>query len=227
MPRTRQWGDEIINQYMLRIVLVTVAGVVVSGATGCLQVYEQAAKTVFEDRSNDDHILDAKIDTGILSALTDKDKGLLLDVKTDVWEQRVMLTGTLDDAKIKKDVVHLVKQSDPRIRQNYDEIQIVSKAEQEQRREAAKNKDDSQKEGVGQAVNDLWIEAKINAQLLSTRGVTSVNYRWRSVRNVVYLIGRSRSEDELKSVLRITPATEGVKEVKPFVEIKPVLKEKE
>ena len=217
-------GEDTMNQYIARVVLVIVGMVVVLGTTGCMQVYEQAAKTAFEDRSNDDHILDAKIDTGILSALADKDKSLLLDVKTDVWEQRVMLTGTLDDAKMKKDVVQLVQQSDPRIRKIHDEIQIVSKAEQEQRREAAKNKDASQKEGVGQAVNDFWIETKINAQLLSTRGVTSVNYRWRSVRNVVYLIGRSRSKDELQTVLGVISKTEGVKEVKQFVEIKLVSK---
>ena len=213
-----------MNTCIVRIILANVAVVVVLGATGCLQVYEQAAKTAFEDRSNDDHILDVKIDTNILSALSDKDKSLLLDVKTDVWEQRVMLTGTLDDPKMEADVVRLVKQADPRVMQNYDEIQIVSKEEKEQRREAAKNKDESKKEGVGQAVNDFWIETKINAQLLSTRGVTSVNYRWRSVRDVVYLIGRSRSDDELKTVLDIVRKTEEVTEVKPFVEIKPLSK---
>jgi hyperosmotically inducible protein len=217
-------GEDAMNKCIARIILANVAVVVVLGATGCLQVYEQAAKTAFEDRSNDDHILDVKIDTNILSALSDKDKSLLLDVKTDVWEQRVMLTGTLDDPKMKADVVQLVKQADPRVKQIYDEIQIVSKEEKEQRREAAKNKDESKKEGVGQAVNDFWIETKINAQLLSTRGVTSVNYRWRSVRDVVYLIGRSRSDDELKTVLGIVRKTEGVTEVKPFVEIKPLSK---
>jgi osmotically-inducible protein OsmY len=38
----------------------------------------------------------------------------------------------------------------------------------------------------------------------------------------VYLIGRARSEDELKTVLDIVRKTEGVTEVKHFVEIKPV-----
>jgi hyperosmotically inducible protein len=217
-------GEDAVNKCIVRIILANVAVAVVLGATGCMQVYEQAAKTAFEDRSNDDHILDVKIDTNILSALSDKDKSLLLDVKTDVWEQRVMLTGTLDDPKMKADVVRLVKQADPRVKQIYDEIQIVSKEEKEQRREAAKNKDESKKEGVGQAVNDFWIETKINAQLLSARGVTSVNYRWRSVRDVVYLIGRSRSDDELKTVLGIVRKTEGVTEVIPFVEIKPLSK---
>jgi hyperosmotically inducible periplasmic protein len=211
-----------MNQCSARIILASLAMIVALGVTGCLQVYEQAAKTAFEDRSNDDHMTDVKIDANILSALSDKDKSLLLDVKTDVWEQRVMLTGTLDDPKMKADVVQLVKQADPRIKKIYDEIQIVSKEEQQQRREAAKNKDESKKEGVGQAVNDFWIETKINAQLLSARGVTSVNYRWRSVRDVVYLIGRSRSQDELNTVLDIIRKTEGVQEVKRFVEIKPV-----
>jgi len=213
-----------MNQYIARIVLVTVAMVVALGTTGCLQVYEQAAKTAFEDRSNDDHMLDVKIDANILSALSDKDKGLLLDVKTDVWEQRVLLTGTLDDPKVKADMVQLVQQADSRVKKIYNEIQIVSKEEKEQRREAAQNKDESKKEGVGQAVNDFWIETKINGQLLSTRGVTSVNYRWRSVRDVVYLIGRSRSQDELKTVLDIVRKTEGVTDVKQFIEIKPVSK---
>jgi len=211
-----------MNQCRARIVLASVAVVAALGVTGCLQVYEQAAKTAFEDRSNDDHILDVKIDGNILSALSDKDKGLLLDVKTDVWEQRVMLTGTLDDPKVKADMVLLVQQADSRVKKIYNEIQTVSKEEKEQRREAAQNKDEPKKEGVGQAVNDFWIEAKINGQLLSTRGVTSVNYRWRSVRDVVYLIGRSRSEDELKTVLDIIRKTEGVTAVKQFVEIKPV-----
>ena len=75
---------------------------------------------------------------------------------------------------------------------------------------------------MGQAVNNFWIETKINAKLLLTRGVTSVNYRWRSVRDVVYLIGWSRSQDELKTVLDIIRKTEGVHDVKHFVEIKPV-----
>jgi hyperosmotically inducible protein len=144
-------------------------------------------------------------------------------VNADVWEQRVMLTGTLDDPKARQDVVDLVRK-DRRLRKVYDEIQVVTKAEQAQRREAAKSKDEPKKEGVGQAVNDFWIETKISAQLIAKRGVTSVNYRWRSVRNTVYLIGRARSEDELKTVLDIIRGTDGVSQVKHFIEIKPVLK---
>jgi len=40
----------------------------------------------------------------------------------------------------------------------------------------------------------------------------------------VYLIGRARSQAELKIVLEKIRATEGVSNVKHFVEIKPVAK---
>src|SRR5262245_3517971 len=155
-----------MNQCIARMVVASVAVVVALGMTGCMQVYEQAAKTAFEDRSNDDHILDANIHTEILSALGSKDKSLLLDVNLDVWEQRVMLTGTLDDPKIKADLIQLVQQADPRVKKIYNEIQIVSTEEKEQHREAAEFKKDASKkmEGAGQFVNDYWIETKINAQ---------------------------------------------------------------
>jgi hyperosmotically inducible protein len=193
------------------------------GTTGCTQVLTETAKKALEDRNTEDQVTDTKIGTGILSGLADKDKSLLLDVNADVWEQRVLLTGTLDDPKTKEEVLQLVR-ADQRIRKLYDEIQIVTKAEQAQRREAAKSKDEPKKEGVGQAVNDFWIETKISAQLITTPHVTSVNYRWRSVRNIVYLIGRARSQEELNTVLETIRKTEGVKQVKPFVDIKPLPK---
>ena len=191
--------------------------------TGCVQVMTETAKKAMEDRTTEDQVTDTKISTGMLSSLSGKDKGLLLDVNVDVWEQRVMLTGTLDNPQTRQDVVQMVR-ADGRAKKIYDEIQIVTKAEKEQRREAAKNKDEAKKEGVGQSVNDFWIETKISAKLLSAGGVTSVNYRWRSVRNTVYLIGRARSQAELNTVLEKIHGTEGVVNVKPFVEIKPIAK---
>lgn len=190
---------------------------------GCMTVLTETAKKAMEDRTTEDQVTDTKIGTAILSSLSDKDKGLLLDVNADVWEQRVMLTGTLDNPQTRQEVVQLVR-ADGRAKKIYDEIQIVTKAEKEQRREAAKNKDEEKKEGVGQSVNDFWIETKISAKLLGAGGVTSVNYRWRSVRNTVYLIGRARNQAELKTVLEKIRTTEGVSNVKHFVEIKPVAK---
>ena len=189
------------------------------GSTACVTVVTETAKKALEDRSTDDQVLDTKMGVAFLAALTDKDANLALDVSTDVWEQRVLLTGTVSDTKTRQDVLRVV-QADRRVRAVYDEIQMVSKEEQARRRDAVKNKNPNKKEGVDRAVNDFWIETKISAQLITTRGVTSVNYRWRSVRNTVYLIGRARTKAELNKVLGVIRATEGVAGVKAFVDIK-------
>lgn len=41
--------------------------------------------------------------------MSDKDKNLLLDVSADVWEGRVLLTGTLDSRKTRREVLSLVR----------------------------------------------------------------------------------------------------------------------
>ncbi len=190
---------------------------------GCTTIMIETGKKAFEDRTTEDQVTDTKIGSGILSSLSDKDKGLLLDVNTDVWEQRVMLTGTLDDPAVREEVVQMAK-ADLRVKQVYDEIQIVTPEEKERRRKAAEEEGKKDTEGAGQSVDDFWIATKIEAQLVAEEGVTSVNYRWRSVRNQVYLIGRAGSQEELNKVLEVIRQTEGVLSVKQFVEIKPVPK---
>ncbi len=207
-------GNKYVWVFMIGLGLIS---------SGCFRVMVETGKKVLEDRTTDDQVTDTKIDAEILSGLSDKDKGLLLDVSTDVWEQRVLLTGTLDDPAVRKEVVQMAK-SDTRVKEVYDEIQLVTPEEKERRRKEAEEHDKKDTEGMGQSVDDFWIATKIEAQLIGEDGVTSVNYRWRSVRNQIYLIGRAGSQAELNKVLEIIRNTEGVSSVKHFVQIKPVQK---
>lgn len=186
---------------------------------GCTTVVSEGAKKAFEDRSTDDQATDIRMASGYFSALVEKDKNLALDVSVDVWEQRVLITGALTDARQRHEVEQLVR-ADKRARSVYNEILLVSKDAQSQRRDAARNKTAPKKEGMAQSVNDFWIETKISAQLLTTAGVTSVNYRWRCVYGTVYLIGRALGQRELQTVQSIIRSTEGVKQVKSFVEVR-------
>jgi len=181
----------------------------------------ETGKKAFEDRTTENQVTDTKIGAGVLSRLSDRDKGLLLDVNVDIWEQRALLTGTLDDPKEKQAVADLVK-SDSRVTTIYNDIQIVTKAEKEARRKKAEEGKEESKEGIGQTVDDIWINTKIEAQLIGTKGVTSVNYRWRSVRNKVSVIGRANSAAERTTVLDVIKATKGVESVKDYIEIKQV-----
>jgi osmotically-inducible protein OsmY len=148
----------------------------VSGSANLVMI--GGAQLVFEDRSTDDGITDDKIGTGIVKRMAEMGKGLVLDIGVDVWEQRVLLTGALDNGGL--------------------------------RRAAA----------VGRTVGDVWVETKIRATLATTRGVTSVNFRWRSLLGTVYLIGRARGAWERDMVIARIRDTEGVKGVVPFLEIK-------
>ena len=192
----------------------------VLGLAGCRSLYMQAAQAALEDRTTEDQVEDTKISTGITTRFADYDSKLILAVGADVWEQRVLLTGALPDASIKKEVIALVKQ-DSRIRSVYDEVLIVGKEEALQRVEEQK-KQEGNKDEKGDTGSDYWITGEIKTKLISARGITSVNYRWHTVNGVVYLIGRARSERELKKVLGICRGVDGVTQVKHYIEVKSV-----
>jgi len=183
-------------------------------------IMTEAAQSAFEDRISEDQITDLKIASHLLKQLLDTDNNLALDVGIDVWEQRMMLTGGLDSAAT-RDKVLAIAEADKRVKTLYNEIRIVSTLERDQRRQQAQNRDSSESSSVKQTVNDYWLETKIKAQLLTAKDVRSVNYRWRSVMNTVYIIGRARSQAELDIVSGIIRDTKGVRNLKTFIEIKP------
>ncbi len=190
------------------------------GLAGCTTVVWETAKKLRESRAGDAQFTDTKISVNLMSGLAEKDMGLFMDVNADVWESRVLLTGTVTDASIRQEVVRKVR-ADKRIAKIYDEIQVVSAARQAQQRELAKSQTTPRKNASPGSENDLWLETKIAAQLVSAPNVVSVNYRWRSVRNILYVIGRASSKQELAQVLGIIKATDGVARVKSFVELQP------
>ncbi len=213
----------MINQFRnLVIPMLLLSGL---GLGGCTTLVTEVAQKAWEDRTTEDQATDTKIAAGILERLFDRDKGLVIDVSADVWEQRVLLTGTLDNAKERAAVEGLVRK-DKRIKRLYRHIRIVSKNAKAARRKQAEKKDSEKKSGFGQTVNDFWIETKIKGQLVFAKNVTSVNYRWRSVLNHIYAIGRAGSKIERDKVLRIIRETEGVKSVRHYIQIKPVKKKK-
>jgi len=207
--------------FLFRLLMVFVLGVPLTLLAGCATVLQETAGRVLQDRSAEDQKTDAKIHGGILDRVTGKDNKLLLDVSADVWEQRVMITGVLDDPKVHEEVVELARQDD-RIREFHDHIRIVTTEEKEARRqarEAAEAGKEEEQGGAGQAVNDFWIETKIRAQLLTTKKVTSVNYFYRSVQNHVFVIGKAANSGEKDLVLNVIRETKGVQDVTGHIQV--------
>lgn len=188
-------------------------------------VAQKGIKSAFEDRSLNQQLEDAKIHANLLQEYLRVDSGLPVDVNTDVWEGRVLLTGVVD-AERKREAVLSIARGDPRIKAIHNHILLGSSDEVERNRAAAKTKPAVERDIVklSRIASDAWIEAKLKGQLLTAEGVNSVNYRWQSVRNKVYVIGRARTELEKNLVLQIIRGTKGVIHLEEYIQVKSVQK---
>jgi osmotically-inducible protein OsmY len=186
-----------------------IRGVAVIAILGMLAACTQptglvnVASSPAEDRSletlRDDTAITFDINEILLG---EKYSDLFPEISTDVYEHVVLLTGTVKFAQNKQrasDIVRGVKG----VKRIVNELQVTSDY------------------GVRAAANDLWIETKLKVLLLGTKGIRSINYRWRSVNGTVYVIGAARSQAEMNTVLNVIRKTERVKKVVNHAWIRP------
>src|SRR5438445_4466478 len=176
--------------------------VLLAACSGPLGVPVGAVTTVAEDRPLSEAGTDLRIKTNILTAFAEQAKGLLVDVSADVYEGQVLLTGSVKKPEDRK-TAEAIAQGISGVRQIFNEIQVTEEG------------------GLKASAKDVAIETKLKANLLTAKGVTPINYRWRSVNGVVYFLGIAKGRGELDKVLAITRQTDGVKDVVSHVFIKP------
>jgi osmotically-inducible protein OsmY len=180
---------------------VVVAGLALAGCTSPTMMLD-AATTVAEDRTMSQVMTDVGLKIDINTKLLSKQyRDLFFDVNTNVYENRVMLTGSVETASHKRRATLLVR-GIKGVTKVINELQITE--------------DGSLKE----TANDLWIETKLKARLVGAKGVASINYRWRSVNGVVYFIGVAQNRRELAKVVRLARDTNHVNRVVTHVRIK-------
>jgi osmotically-inducible protein OsmY len=202
-----------------KMLAAALAVALVSGLAGCaspgLHTASESAGKYFESRSSSDQAEDAAIAARFAARIAEIDKKLHLDITADVWEQRVLLTGVVTDAKTREAVIKAVR-VDRSVRVVYDDLQIVTKAVRDRRR--AENESGKTTETEGSLGTDRWIEAKVRGRLVTAYDVRSVNFRWRAVQGQVSVIGTARTPDEEKHLLALVRETKNVKAVKPHIE---------
>ncbi len=167
------------------------------GVAACTQPtgLVNVASSPAEDRSLETLRDDAAITFDINEVLLGEQySDLFFEVSTDVYERIVMLTGTVKFAKNKQRATELI-QGIKGVKRIVNELQVTNDY------------------GPRAAANDLWIETKLKLLLLGTKGIRSINYRWRSVNGVVYLIGAGQSQQEMSIVLNVIRTTVRVKKV--------------
>lgn len=214
--------EELVRKFTRFIFMIAFLPLWVNGCVpAAVLVAQKGIKSAFEDRPLSQQLEDAKIHANLLREYLYVDSGLPVDVDTNVWEGRVLLTGVVDTARKREAVLSIVR-GDPRIKAIYNHIALGSSVEVERNRAAAKTKPAVERDivKISRIASDAWIEAKLKGQFLATQGVNSVNYRWESVRNKVYIIGRARTEFEKKLVLQIIRGTKGVIHLEEYIQVK-------
>ncbi len=180
---------------------VVLAGLALAGCTSPTMMLD-AATTVAEDRTMSQVMTDVGLKIDINTKLLSKKyRDLFFDVNTNVYENRVMLTGSVETTSHKRRATLLVR-GIKGVTKVINELQVTD--------------DGSLKD----TANDLWIETKLKARLVGAKGVSSINYRWRSVNGVVYFIGVAQDRRELSKVIRLARDTNHVNRVVSHVLIK-------
>ena len=147
--------------------------------------------------SNDNEISIA-INTRFLS---EKYRYSYLDVGANVYNGRVMLTGTVENRGDKSTATKLVGTING-VREVINELRIGEPGR------------------MDLAGHDVSIETMLRSQVVSATGAQSKNYRWRCVNGIVYFIGVARSRAELDRVVTAARSMKQVRGVVNHVEVR-------
>lgn len=151
-------------------------------------------RTYVEERTIRDARRDARIRLDIASLYVEQASSTLTNIRVEVYETAVLLTGTVP-AMSDKEGAGALAASVEGVGPIHNEIQVVENA------------------SLTVAAADLTIENKIKKTLRAADGINSANMRWNSVNGIVYMIGRTLSEEEHTRTIAIVGEIAGVKQV--------------
>lgn len=151
-----------------------------------------AAIMVAEHRSfyavAEDYAIKSEVDAKIL------DENLALDVRADVYQGLVLLTGVVHTTAERKRAEMAAKAVEA-AREVFNEIKV------------------SDENPIKVWLTGLFRDLKLKVKLIAAESVSSINYRWRTVNDVVYLLGNAASREEMSRVISIAQEMDGVHKV--------------
>ena len=156
-----------------------------------------------QERSVGDNIDDSGISAEINHLyLQNKMDGLLKDVDVRVQEGRVLLTGRTERTEVALEAVRLAWLA-AGVKEVINNIEVGAKGT-----------------NLLNYAEDNLIETQIEARLLATRGIRSVNYTVEVVDGVAYILGIAQNEEERHNVAYIASITKGIKRVVSYVRLR-------
>jgi len=158
--------------------------------------------TAMDVRTKSEVKNDVEIDASLTKRLMENKGDELKDVSVLVFAQHVVLVGVVKSAEAKRKAAELAGK-DKRIRSLQNEIVVNTTR------------------SSGSLASNLFLEKKIGATLTATKGVSSVNMRWKSVGGWIVLMGIAGSRAEANLAVSKIKGLDGVKSVKSRLRIVP------
>ncbi len=133
-----------------------------------------------------------------------------LKASTEIYEQRLLITGLFDDRELYEEFYGRVKAVEG-VKKLYWHVMYLSEEEQ-------KAKEDRLL-GWPEA---MVLDNKVGLALVGTKGIADVNFRVAAdALATIYLLGRARSEEEMRKALAVTGDVENVRKIVNYVEVRP------
>lgn len=189
----------------MRVTRLLPAGALVLAAlvlAGCpITLVERAV----EARSTDDIVADNKIVLAVNEIMVDLGT---IDASTEIYEQRLLITGMFDDKALYDEFKQRVGEVEG-VKALYWHVTYMSEADQASA-------------GLLSWDDVIVLDNKVGLNLIGEKEIADVNFRVAADSFAkVYLLGRARSKAEQDLALTTAAGTEGVKEVVNYVEVRP------
>jgi hyperosmotically inducible protein len=187
------------------------ASIVPSPASAQLSDILLAPKTLIdraiEARSAKDIATDNRIVVDVNAIMVEY---TTIKASTEIYEQRLLVTGIFDDLKLFDDFSAKVRKVEG-VKELYWHVIYMSEEDQEKRKAELLDWPDA-----------VVLNTKAGLSLIGTRGVADVNFRTAvDSFSTTYLLGRARSQPELDKALAAVKETEGVAKVVNYAVVRP------
>ena len=189
------------------VLVLTLAGPAAAQLGDLLKAPKTLIDRAIDARSSADIVTDNRIVLDVNAIMADLGT---VKASTEIKEQRLLVTGVFDDRAL-YDRFRLAVERVKGVKRLSWHALYMDKAEQARRKAELLGWDDV-----------LLLDGKVDVNMVSTRGVADVNFRV-AVDSLatVYLIGRARSGEEMNKAVRVARATEGVRRLVNYVEVRP------
>lgn len=182
-----------------------------AGLAGCafIDPFVLAAKGIsisMDARTQEDVKHDIAIETSCHAELLRDNETEWIGVKPLVFARHVVLAGTVKTETARIRAEKLLRE-DRRIQRLVNTLTVIRKPGDE-----------------GSFLEDTATDFKINAALTATRGVGSVNMRWKTTNGHVALMGIAQSWPEFRVAVAKVKAIDSVKSVKTYLRVVPLKK---